>query len=205
MYNVTIAEQPTCTCPHAQEGKQCKHVIFVLARALRAKPQYVYQLALLPEELCNIFNYAPPSAAATAARAELGFETEMNKKRKPVEGDCPICFEEMTTNSRSEPLSWCKAACGQNIHSRCLAKWAHSQRGGNDGDKSDVTCPYCRSKWEGDVGQVELATVKQYGTMTGEGYVNVADQLGISRVQDTSTYSRYWSGHPRSYRSWSRW
>lgn len=207
MYNVTIAQQPTCTCPHAEQGKQCKHVVFVLARVLRAKPQYIYQLALLSEELVDIFDHAPPSLEQLKAGQESGDreKTEMDKKRKPVEGDCPICFEEMKTDSNSEPLTWCKAACGQNIHRNCFTKWANTKRGSSDGNKPQATCPYCRSKWEGDIGQVDLATVKQYGTVTLEGYVNVADQLGISRVQDTSTYSRYWSGHPHNYRRWSRW
>lgn len=29
IYHVTIARQPSCTCPHAVKGNQCKHVLFV--------------------------------------------------------------------------------------------------------------------------------------------------------------------------------
>lgn len=89
VYNVTIAQQPTCTCPHAEQGKQCKHVVFVLARVLRAKPQYIYQLALLSEELVDTLDHAPPSLEQLEAGQESGYreKIEMDKKRKPVEGD----------------------------------------------------------------------------------------------------------------------
>ncbi|KAJ4290057.1 hypothetical protein N0V88_006561 [Collariella sp. IMI 366227] len=55
IYTVVIAQQPSCNCPHAQKGNQCKHVLYVLARVLRAKYEHVYQLALLSEELRDIF------------------------------------------------------------------------------------------------------------------------------------------------------
>lgn len=195
VYNVTIAQQPTCDCPHARQGNQCKHVVFVLARVLRARYDYVYQLALLSEELREIFHHAPLPVDEQAAAAET------DKQRKSIEGDCPICFEEMKPGSRSEPLVWCKAACGQNIHRQCFEMWANTKRG--SGDK--VTCPYCRSKWEGDVGKVNLANVNPYRKIGEDGYFNVADQLGISTERDYSTYSKWWSGHPEGYRRRHRW
>lgn len=45
----------------------------------------------------------------------------------------------------------------------------------------DVTCPFCRSKWEGDADMV--SRVKRDQGVQSEGYVNVASQLGISTVR----------------------
>lgn len=42
-------------------------------------------------------------------------------KRKPVEGDCPVCFMEFEPK---EDIIWCKAACGNNIHKKCFEQWA---------------------------------------------------------------------------------
>lgn len=29
VYSVNIARVPSCTCPHAKKGNQCKHIIYV--------------------------------------------------------------------------------------------------------------------------------------------------------------------------------
>jgi len=202
VYHVRIAKQPTCDCPHAQKGHQCKHWLYVMSRVLRAKFEHVYQLALLDTELREIFANAPPPPDGAAA--------DCSKHRKAVEGDCPICFDEMDANA--EAVVWCKAACGQNIHKECFETWAATKRRANVGAAAAVTCPYCRSVWKGD--EDSLKNIKKTGNTNFEGYVNVASQLGIDtvrgrpfsprragddsadRFQDTSTYHsswRYWA------------
>lgn len=141
IYTVRIARQPTCDCPHAKAGNQCKHVIYVMARVLRAKMEHTYQLALLSTELQEIFASAPPIVDETGAGGEK------DKNRKEVDGDCPICFEEM--GDGKEEVVWCKAACGQNIHKQCFEMWSATKKK-SDGVGAKVTCPYCRSVWEGD-------------------------------------------------------
>ncbi|KPM45935.1 hypothetical protein AK830_g617 [Neonectria ditissima] len=184
IYTVHIAQQPRCNCPHALQGNQCKHVLYVhaqipphidilantpqvLKRVLDAPFEMVYQLALLSSELRAIFAAAPPISGSGAAQ-----KTESDK-RKPVEGDCPICYCEL--DGGSEGVVWCRAACGQNIHEHCFKMWARTKQG-------DVTCPLCRSVWrdgEGALGKVR----KEEGEME-EGYLNVADQVGVSRVRE---------------------
>ncbi|KAK3372306.1 SWIM zinc finger protein [Podospora didyma] len=191
IYTVTIAQQPSCSCPHGAKGNQCKHVLYVLSRVLRAKYEYVYQLALVSSELVDIFANAPPPP-------DEGGEGE-DKNRKPVDGDCPICFNEFETGRGTEVVVWCRAACGQNIHKECFEMWAATKRQQvGYGAKPDVTCPYCRSVWVGDDDSVKK--IKKIGNPNEEGYVNVADQLGISTERDISTYSRFWSRHPDVYR-----
>lgn len=189
IYIVIIDQSPTCNCPHGQEGNQCKHIVFVLTRVLRTKPNLAYQLAFLLDEVRDIFWNAPLPAENSKEAAET------DKKRKPIEGDCPICFETMETG---EALVWCEAACGQNLHRDCFETWARTKRSSAGG----VTCPYCRSKWKG---KVNLASVKAHAEIGHEGYLNVARPLGISTTRDHSTYSRWWSGHERSYRRGNRW
>lgn len=217
IYTVTVAQRLTCDCPHALKGNQCKHVVYVLAKVLRARWELVYQLALVREELKEIFERAPPPVGEET-RTETE-ERDGGGRRKPVEGDCPICFCEMEAGGRGEEAAvWCRAACGQNIHKGCFETWAATKRrqcGG--GGMGEVTCPYCRSVWEGDEEMVRK--IEKRGDRNAEGYVNVASQLGISTQRgewfqrsrqlvdfahiwkDYSTYSRWWSGHPSSYRS----
>ena len=179
---MTIARQPTCDCPHAREGNQCKHVVYVLARVLRARFEYVYQLALLGAELREIFEKAPPLLGDADGDGGGGGDDgrDGGGKRKPVEGDCPICFGEMGAADKGEPVVWCRAVCGQNVHKGCFETWAATKRrqvwGGGGG--GEVTCPYCRSVWEGDEDMVKA--IQKGGERNAEGYVNVADQLGVS-------------------------
>lgn len=189
IYTVTIARQPTCTCPMGEKNEQCKHIIYVLARVLRAKYEYVYQLALLSCELEDIFSNAPP----IVEDGDSLTTGEGDKRRKPIEGDCPICFNEMEVH-KPEEIVWCRAACGQNVHKECFEMWAATKRKQAGASKADVTCPYCRSVWEGDD---DLIKMIKKGRPTSEGYVNVADQLGISQVRDTSTY--YYGGSRSGY------
>lgn len=131
---------------------------------LNAPYEMVYQLALLHSELRDIFTAAPPISTPKQAESD---------KRKPIEGDCPICYSELEAKS-PEAVVWCRAACGQNMHEQCFSMWARTK-------SNDVTCPMCRSLWQGDEDAVKR--VRREAGDSEEGYVNVADQLGISRVR----------------------
>ncbi|KAK1993389.1 SWIM zinc finger protein [Colletotrichum falcatum] len=179
IYTVHISQTPCCTCPHSRQGNQCKHWLYVMSRVLRAKYEHTYQLALVPSELREIFANAPPIDASLGG--------SQDKNRKPVEGDCPICFSELDASS-NETIVWCRAACGQNMHESCFKTWAATKR--RRSRAADVTCPFCRSVWQGDDDVVK--NINKGGKVTHEGYVNVADQLGISPHRDHSTYSRWW-------------
>jgi hypothetical protein len=175
VYTVRIARQPTCDCPHAAKGNQCKHVLYVMKRVLRAKFDYIYQLALLGNEVREIFDTAGllPSEDGSESKTQ-----EADPNRKPVEGDCPICYEAMTDG---EAIVWCKASCGNNLHRGCIEMWAATRR---QQGSSKVTCPYCRSDWEGDTDMI--IKIEKTGEVGAEGYRNVADQLGISTERGMS-------------------
>ncbi|KAI3338088.1 hypothetical protein F4824DRAFT_98076 [Ustulina deusta] len=175
IYKVQIARMPACDCPHARNGNQCKHVIYVMSRVLRARADLVYQLALLSTELREIFESAPPIEIAGDSN-----DKSHDPNRKQIEGDCPICF---TPFEGPEDTVYCRATCGQNMHKECFAMWAATKR---QSARDAVTCPMCRSPWEGDEDMV--AKIKNTGIAGPDGYVNVADQLGISDIRDYSTY-----------------
>ncbi|KAL1872219.1 hypothetical protein Plec18167_006822 [Paecilomyces lecythidis] len=167
IYRVGIGKEPSCSCPDARKRSDlCKHIIYVLVNVLKAPEHLQYQLAFLSSELREIFQGAPSSSKDSASTEDTA------GKRKPVEGDCPICFMEFDPNT--EEIVWCKAACGNNVHKVCFQRWATTQR------QSGVRCVYCRSDWQADEKGLELSSLLQHGRVNDEGYVNVADQLGMS-------------------------
>ncbi|PKY01907.1 RING finger domain-containing protein [Aspergillus campestris IBT 28561] len=195
MYKTTIGKVPSCDCPDAtKRGTLCKHICYVLVNVLKATTHLQYQAAFLSSELREIYHHSP--LAQKEAESKPGADT--NGNRKPIEGDCPICFMEFEPDK--EDIVWCRAACGNNVHKACFEKWAITQR------SVGVRCVYCRSPWETDHSTPNLETLKQNGTVSEDGYVNVAQQMGLSGQRDYSTYHQPWayrgsysSGWRRSY------
>lgn len=118
-------------------------------RVLHAPPNLEYQLALLRSELREIFAKAPPIPSADAATK--------SSNRKPLEDDCPICCMEF--EPEKEKIVYCKAACGNNIHEVCFSQWKASKNGGA------VTCPFCRTPWQGEDVSVQSVAEKERSTM----------------------------------------
>lgn len=175
IYKVTIGQLPSCTCPDHQKGNECKHKVYALHTVLKAPERLVYQRAFLSSELREIFDRAPPLPTNTCR------SRDMDGNRKPIEGECPICYQDY--HPEANELVWCKAACGQNVHKSCFTQWTAAQSG------AAVRCVFCRTPWETDHGDVQ--TLTRTGTVNAEGYVNVADQFGMSGVRDYSTYNRF--------------
>ena len=115
-----------------------------------------------------------------------------------MEGDCPVCMDEINSN---EPTTYCRAQCGNNIHVQCFDEWRkNAVRSGED-----VLCMFCRAEWV--YGPEDGVKGKKKGKKGSkgfnEGYMNLADEQGISTVRDTSTYyQRGWRGYGSRYRQW---
>ena len=71
------------------------------------------------------------------AGSEL-FKAFFQPTRKPVEEDCPICFEKL--DSTDGKIAFCRGTCGQNLHTKCWDTWAKEQ--------PRAQCPMCRANWE---------------------------------------------------------
>ncbi|KAL4986434.1 hypothetical protein BDW68DRAFT_178748 [Aspergillus falconensis] len=191
IYKTTIGKVPTCNCPDARKGNQCKHICYVLVKVLKAPSHLQYQLAFLSSELREIYEKSPLRNVKDKAE-----DHDTDGKRKPIEGDCPICFMEFEPDK--EDIVWCRAACGNNIHKACFQKWAASS------NYQGVRCVYCRSLWQNQDtdGKVDI-TLEQLvaqGRVGEDGYINVASQMGLSGERDFSTYYQRWV-HRRSYYS----
>ena len=176
IYCVTIGRCPSCTCPDSRKGHECKHKVYVLHTVLKAPEHLQYQLAFLSSELQEIFANAP------AIPTEKQDATDTDGKRKPTDGECPICY--MDLDESENELVWCKAACGNNMHKSCFEQWAASQCG------ATVKCVYCRTPWQMDQG--DLSQIMKAGQVSEDGYVNVADHFGMSRARDYSSYHAPW-------------
>jgi len=177
VYKVTIGHVPTCTCPNFTKGNsQCKHILYVLIKVLKAPEHLRYQLAFLSSELHEIFDNAGPLPVETVDGSDK------DGRRKPVEGDCPICCCDL--DSEGEEVVWCKAACGNNLHKTCFDQWKASKKGGQ------VPCPYCRTPWQSDSGSFKDVAAKGRSGM--DGYVNIAQELGLSGARDYSSYHSFW-------------
>ncbi|KAG8527989.1 uncharacterized protein KY384_006905 [Bacidia gigantensis] len=182
IYSVHIAHEPSCTCPDHLKGNQCKHIVYVLHNVLKAPEHLQYQLALLSSELREIFSSAPAPISLATADPHGDVDGETSSNRKPCEGDCPICF--MPFSPDEEEIVWCRAACGNNVHADCFEQWAKSQAG------KEVKCVYCRTPWKGDEEQMmRICREKAKSTVdkSGGGYVNVAQELGLSGARGNSS------------------
>jgi hypothetical protein len=90
-------------------------------------------------------------------------------------------YSYMDFDEEHNELVWCKAACGNKD---CFEQWAKSQAG------KPVKCVYCRTLWQTEAGNIQ--ELLKGGSVGADGYVNVADQLGMSGERDYSSYHPFW-------------
>ncbi|KAF2117764.1 hypothetical protein BDV96DRAFT_597642 [Lophiotrema nucula] len=138
-YTVHIKHIPKCNCMDSiMRGRQyhCKHIIYVYVNVLRVRDDLAYQMALTSDELNEIFNSAP---AAPTDRVIIQIEDDPN--RKPIEGECPICYMEF--EPEKERITYCKNSCGNNVHTECINIWIQTKQR----EHKTATCPYCRERW----------------------------------------------------------
>ena len=185
VYTVHVGLIPSCDCPHAKKGNQCKHIVYIMLRVLKAREDVAYQLALTSTELRELIKNAPLiPGIETDGNGKPGEEQDGN--RKLIEGECPICYDEL--DHKSDEIVYCKTSCGNNVHKACMQSWIQVAARGR------ATCPYCRATWDTEeVFDGSLGNVDTKGLQRNEdGYINVAGQLGLSGERDYSTYHQFW-------------
>ncbi|KAJ4983600.1 SWIM zinc finger protein [Stagonosporopsis vannaccii] len=185
VYTVNVGLEPRCDCPHAKKGNQCKHIVYIMLRVLKARENVAYQLALTGTELRELIKNAPlVPGVETGGNDRHGGQQDGN--RKTIEGECPICYDEL--NIENDEIVYCKASCGNNVHKACMQSWIQVATSGR------ATCPYCRAPWDIDAAfEGRLDNVDVNGLRRNEdGYLNVAGQLGLSGVRDYSSYHQFW-------------
>ena len=95
-------------------------------------------------------------------------------KQRPIEGDCPICYEPLTPDGnedgsrkkakKAEAIVFCHA-CGNNVHGDCFGRWKEAKQ--SSGQK--LTCVWCRAAWEGEGGGGDERGVTGRGGWSGRG------------------------------------
>jgi uncharacterized Zn-finger protein len=75
---------------------------------------------------------------------------------------------------QDENVTWCCAACGDNLHQECFITWAKA-------NPDNVTCPYCRTLWQdakpAKSGEQRETLMDVKMTQRTNGYFNVRDKL----------------------------
>ncbi|KAL1716513.1 hypothetical protein EV715DRAFT_205138 [Schizophyllum commune] len=190
VYTVTIGPKPSCDCPDALKGNHCKHIIFVFIKVLQVpqSSELWYQSGLLSSELESIFNNAPTAPRASAKHIQDAYDRATGKVEKqaessttankmPEEGDdCAICYDGMHGQAASA-LVWCRV-CKNALHKECFNQYKSSEMGRG---KRSVNCVYCRSEWPTSLPAGGSGGARR----TSEGYLNLADAVGISSQRDT--------------------
>jgi len=215
VYDVTISKIPTCNCPDHAKGNLCKHLLFALIKVvgLPTASPLVYQSAYITQELDTIIEMLQNRAVqlqtgsvGTAASNILANEavrhcfqdqkkgnritdhdlyhdanTESIQRQEIQGADCPICFDDLGGMANLDQLTFCQTTCGTNFHSDCIKMWTSQAV-----QARTPTCPACRQPWT-DV----MTGGHGHDSDVEEGYDNLGDLQGQSRVRDTSTYHSY--------------
>jgi hypothetical protein len=136
---VAVRSTPTCTCSDFENGGLCKHMLFVYLKVLRVPPEseLIHQTTLLNSELHDIFSKAPSPTHQPQNQGDGPGEV----KRKPVQGLCPICYEDL---SGSEAVVWCELGCGNNVHASCFEHLGLTKVAIGE----ELTCVYCGEAWK---------------------------------------------------------
>ena len=222
VYTVRISAEPACDCPDSANGRNtCKHILYIMVKVLKAPRHLAFQAGLLPSELHHILHNAPAftgsDSGTTNTTSATSTTTAATTKRKPVGADdCPICFCPIEAG---EDVVWCRAVCGTNLHASCFRQWrvATAAKTNANANANRVTCVMCRAPWidaDGSSDSVAAtAAVSGLGGITGvlghaqarvgeEGYVNMANYLGISPTRDAGSYNPFWSWRRTARRRW---
>ncbi|KAF8340340.1 uncharacterized protein EI90DRAFT_3279067 [Cantharellus anzutake] len=199
VYEVTIDKVPACTCPDANKGNHCKHILFIFLKVLNVpmtSPHY-YQKALLTDELREIFEAAPANptviasqrvrdayAVAKGSAVPPKVEGSDMKRKDPNGEDCAICYERIEGNivELEKVLVWCDT-CQNAVHKECFGQWSATAQSSG----SKLTCVYCRTPWP----ESTAAGTSKEGIDACEGvYMNLAGVAGLSMERDTTSYYR---------------
>tara|TARA_R110002050_G_scaffold104197_1_gene213572 strand:- start:679 stop:1917 length:1239 start_codon:yes stop_codon:yes gene_type:complete len=213
LYTVNIQTHCSCNCPDS--ARMCKHIIFVFCRVLKVprKSPLLLRASVTDAELKQLFASRPAVNDVEAAREviaavtgkgleeeeianEEGQKEENEEKRKKIEDDdeCVICYEDLV-GVNPEPLTWCRATCGTNMHAACFKKWEETALGGS------VRCPYCRADWKyspSEEASREKGKGKSLmaGSAYSEGYQNFSHITGQKKSRDY---------RPWGWNRWGRW
>jgi hypothetical protein len=154
----------SCSCPDHQGKKTfCKHLLFLVARVALQ-----FERAASISEQTVVWNeeaYAAcvPSWVSRLSHLISDEPVETSLTSDTPEGDCPICFEELTEGKAIDATAMdgtirCNTTCHKWFHRECITRWI----------QESSTCPMCRAEWT-DVPAPSVPTeVKIHGHIVDE-------------------------------------
>ncbi|OQE08543.1 hypothetical protein PENVUL_c009G03219 [Penicillium vulpinum] len=136
IYKTVIGKVPRCECPDYRFRKaQCKHICFVLS-AMDVPGKLRYQRSFLPSELREMI------ASSSLDRIVETSGIISTGRSKPIEGECPICFNDFNSNQET----MCCQVCDNHVHEACFKNWKATALGAKD----VVRCLFCKASWKSD-------------------------------------------------------
>jgi hypothetical protein len=193
--------------------------IFLLAPP---PPAQVLAEQRVRQELAKLEGRPDDAAAAVAAAAPAAPEAKRVEQRPTAGLECPVCYEDFG----DESTVFCQFSCGQSVHAECFKRWSATlvskrefsippfaficfamRRGSCDAHTrsagESVTCPYCRSDWEGPkvvaAAAAAAAAPRSVGGSVFRGYVNLgafsSEHAGVSAdavYTDRRLYKNSW-------------
>ncbi|CAG8753882.1 18138_t:CDS:2, partial [Dentiscutata erythropus] len=152
--------------------------MFVYLKVLRvpSTSKLIFQRALLSKEIRSIFSKSPDLATLANYRVRSFYNSIAkvtdNVKRRPIDGDCPICYEPLKPEE-VDTIVWCRGGCGNNIHKDCFTQWKNTRNIGIGYGR--VTCVFCRKDWKENLSE----------RFTKDGFLNLGSlQNGVSRITE---------------------
>eukprot|EP01084_Bolivina_argentea_P313088 542151_1 len=142
IYYVTIGTLNYCTCYMlSNRSIQCKHILHILVTTLKIPKDssLLYQNGFKPSELRKLFantnvtldNNMDKQIKQKYNQMVQAHKIDMYVKRCPIQEDyCVICLERFKETEAG--VTWCRAKCGKNIHTKCL---------------KSSKCSKCGDKW----------------------------------------------------------
>jgi hypothetical protein len=86
---------------------------------------------------------SPPEVPRYEAPVKPTTATPATATRKPIEGDCPVCWEAFLPD---QTVLYCRTTCGNNFHRTCFVDWVTTPK--NRATPNAVRCPMCRGMWD---------------------------------------------------------
>ncbi|KAI9106724.1 hypothetical protein K1719_022252 [Acacia pycnantha] len=166
VYTVTLSSTPYCSCP--DPTTPCKHVLYVLIRALGVGLDDVClrRRTLRPCQLNRLLSTPALPGSLAAASLRQRFQQLFSNNGRILQGGalidqtiyieegstCPVCLEEMR---KEEEVVAC-GTCENPIHEDCFDMWKRSR------GKRRVRCVICRAKWKDMTEQVKYLNLSAY-------------------------------------------
>lgn len=142
IYDVTITQSPTCTCPdYVSRKKRCKHIYFILMRIMGVKNEDDNEFTKY--KLTRMFS--TNTTMDKDAIANVDIQTKYNKIKnnngslielKSLDDICPICLDNL---DNGDQVIYCNHSCGKPIHSDCFAMWTRVK---------PKNCLTCNANWD---------------------------------------------------------